>query len=503
MNIWKIGSRWSNDGNPDSSVVDIFRKYNIVFAGRETAYIKRDVKSGDFLAVTDGITVVSVGIVIGTPKPITEFEFEEIDIASDRFEYEDSVIAFKVILFDLEEWDRFDYRQGTFNKMHGKHEGKIKELVGKELIIETPNIYSSEQKTYALKQFKIHNFQGIKNIHIKSIPTDAQWIFLTGENGYGKTSVLRSIVIGMYGNKDENTLLDQRNEIFTMLELKTEDKNQINRLRKFDFKRFERFAAYGTSRLNKNSKGINKRKTFSLFNSNGELLDIEDAMIKWEKDEHQKIYYKNVRATLLKLLSPYITNIRIERKGMDSTVKYTEKENDRELVFNELASGFRSIIAMAGDIILRLSTYQPENINNLSGIVIVDEFDLHLHPIWQKKIVMKFTEIFPNIQFIVSTHSPIPILGAPKNSILLLVNRTREEGITVEKLDINLAELLPENMLSSPIFNFQDIFPASNEKGERIRTEKGYDELIFNKILESKLQKIAEEAGIKLKKNNK
>lgn len=44
MNVWKIASRWSDKGTPESTVLDIFRKYQVLFAGRERDYIKNYVK---------------------------------------------------------------------------------------------------------------------------------------------------------------------------------------------------------------------------------------------------------------------------------------------------------------------------------------------------------------------------------------------------------------------------------------------------------------------------
>ena len=78
MNIWKIATRWSDKGDPNSSIIDIFRKYNILFAGREQDYIKRSVKPNDIIAISDGITIVSIGNVLDKPKIITEFQLDEI-----------------------------------------------------------------------------------------------------------------------------------------------------------------------------------------------------------------------------------------------------------------------------------------------------------------------------------------------------------------------------------------------------------------------------------------
>ena len=131
MNIWKIASRWSENGDPNSSIIDIFRNNNIVFAGRETERITNSVKPNDIIAISDGIRIVSVGKATSEPKPITDFSINELDINSERFAYEDWVIGFKINLYDLKEEDRFDYRQGTFHGVNEPNKSRIKKLFEK------------------------------------------------------------------------------------------------------------------------------------------------------------------------------------------------------------------------------------------------------------------------------------------------------------------------------------------------------------------------------------
>ena len=54
------------------------------------------------------------------------------------------------------------------------------------------------------------------------------------------------------------------------------------------------------------------------------------------------------------------------------------------------------------------------------GIIIIDEIELHLHPGWQKRILNDLTTVFPNIQFIVSTHSPEVITSYKDANLILL-----------------------------------------------------------------------------------
>jgi predicted ATP-binding protein involved in virulence len=156
--------------------------------------------------------------------------------------------------------------------------------------------------------------------------------------------------------------------------------------------------------------------------------------------------------------------------------------------FFDLAAGYKSIIAMIGDMINRLNSAQSvQTFNDLQGIVIIDEFELHLHPKYQKLFVEKLTELFPKIQFIVSTHSPIPLLGAPTNSVIINVTRTKEEGIQAKLLDIDFSVLTPNTILSSPIFGFQDLIPDSKSNEKMVRTEDTYKEVLFHDQLDKQI----------------
>ena len=64
--------------------------------------------------------------------------------------------------------------------------------------------------------------------------------------------------------------------------------------------------------------------------------------------------------------------------------------------------------------------YLDDVLKKTSGIILIDEIDLHLHPVWQKNILKTLHRIFPCIQFIVTTHSPSVISSAKRNQLLIL-----------------------------------------------------------------------------------
>jgi predicted ATP-binding protein involved in virulence len=75
-----------------------------------------------------------------------------------------------------------------------------------------------------------------------------------------------------------------------------------------------------------------------------------------------------------------------------------------------LSDGFKSMLAMVADIAYRCITLNPhlgEKALESSGVVLIDELDVHLHPNWQQKVAKMLKATFPNIQFIVTTHSPL------------------------------------------------------------------------------------------------
>lgn len=100
---------------------------------------------------------------------------------------------------------------------------------------------------------------------------------------------------------------------------------------------------------------------------------------------------------------PEYTNVRVRRKPLRMTVR---KEGE-ELNVAQLSDGEKIYLALIGDLCRRLVLANPvlEDPLSGSGIVMIDEVDLHLHPKWQGEVALRLTEVFPNIQFIITTHS--------------------------------------------------------------------------------------------------
>ncbi|MGM9506847.1 AAA family ATPase [Larkinella sp. GY13] len=371
--------------------------------------------------------------------------------------------------------------------------------------LKTEPFYSPQviiiKKNLAIKSLRVQNFKGIKQLVIDDLPASMRWIILTGENGFGKTSVLQAIAAGLYGNKDESGAELVTDSSFIGVEYYANDtvvetNSRTPRLDAAPLKLTNELATYGSSRLQV-SASVTKEMieqqaptTYHLFNSDGLLLNVEQYL----KDS----YYTDKPAfdqavSLFKELLPALLNIDIVVKNKIPEVRYFEKDEEGKsltagLLFSQLASGFKNIIAMIGDLIYRLSIKQNvDNFSELEGIVIIDELELHLHPTYQKLLPEVLSKHFPRIQFIASTHSPIPLLGVPKDTVLLHVTRNDDKGIEVDRLDVDFSVLTPNAILSSPIFGFKDLIPDSKEPDRMIHSETTYDEVTENRELRSQI----------------
>lgn len=97
--------------------------------------------------------------------------------------------------------------------------------------------------------------------------------------------------------------------------------------------------------------------------------------------------------------------------------KFKISLNNREFDFQSLSSGYLAIFEILADLLVRSEFFEITP-NELQGIVLIDEIDAHLHISLQKKILPFFTKLFPQIQFIVSTHSPFVITSTDNETVV-------------------------------------------------------------------------------------
>ena len=142
------------------------------------------------------------------------------------------------------------------------------------------------------------------------------------------------------------------------------------------------------------------------FKEDPEKEDYIDAIIK-KMIEFSLPLHKDLSTPELEL-----DTMEIEARGKNDILIMSFKNGDR-IPFQQLPQGYKRIFSIVFDIANR--SYILNHNCNPSGIVFIDELELHLHPSIAQEILERLQKSFPNIQFIVSTHSPLVITNFKQN----------------------------------------------------------------------------------------
>lgn len=133
--------------------------------------------------------------------------------------------------------------------------------------------------------------------------------------------------------------------------------------------------------------------------------------------------------------------------------------NGAEISVTQMSDGYRSILSLTFELIRQLVRVYGEDqifqsVRNdemnipMPGVVLIDEIDAHLHPTWQTRIGQWFTKYFPNIQFIVTTHSPL-ICRACENGSICLLAAPGSEIVSGEITGVERDRLIFGNILDA------------------------------------------------------
>lgn len=158
---------------------------------------------------------------------------------------------------------------------------------------------------------------------------------------------------------------------------------------------------------------IDFRNLFKWFRNQEDIENQEKVRANSDYEDKSLLAVKHA---MLAMLDGF-EDIHIERKPLAMKVR----KDGKYLKINQLSDGEKCTIALFGDLARRMALANPERENPLegTGVVLIDELDLHMHTSWQRKVLGVLKETFPNIQFIITTHSP-QILGESGDTFNLL-----------------------------------------------------------------------------------
>lgn len=174
----------------------------------------------------------------------------------------------------------------------------------------------------------------------------------------------------------------------------------------------------------------------------------EEKSIQQSNNEANKIL-SNINLVYQKIYEDFIGLELVNNDDGKDKVQLILKGDS--FFLHQLSDGQRVFLGLIGDLTRRLILLNDNSDNPLmgQGIVLIDEIELHLHPKWQQKIIRVLRKCFPNIQFIISTHSP-QILGEveSKHLRILTLQESGEIKVTIPEQSYGLtsSEIVEELM---------------------------------------------------------
>lgn len=336
---------------------------------------------------------------------------------------------------------------------------------------------------------------------------------LLGDNGSGKTTVLRAIAATAFGPAAKDILRDssivrlgktegllqagvclheqdrstekhrtlavgldrmgERLDVTTRLDVQSDWIPE--RSQKFDDAEYKDFwkpvyesqndaffiVGYGATRLveqlDKYNPGARSKvrpmrdqRVASLFEDSFSLI----PLASWLPQLKPRSRYEQV----VKLLNAMIKPGRFEFGGQqDKRGDYMFQRGELAIPFQSLSDGYRAYIGWVGDLLHHLCFGCPSGneLVDMHGIVLVDEVDLHLHPKWQMKVLEKISKIFPKLQFIVTSHSPLVASSLEWMNVFTLKTNGNDNQTVAKRLKQSIHGLDADQVLLSEFFGLK------------------------------------------------
>jgi len=299
------------------------------------------------------------------------------------------------------------------------------------------------------------------------------WMMVLGENGVGKSSLLQAIALALMPDAERDkigraSLWLRRHHGVKAGHVRLAFSDGSERLLKFDSKS-KHFTvkgdcpsmpvlAYGSTRLlpRRNSKvgspaAVSVRNLFDhmhpLSNTERYLCDLEAV-----SEAHFQIL-----AGSLKSMLPISEDTELQRKGTQLSAHLA----GRRTRLSELSDGYKSMLALAMDIMFHL-TNSSFDMESARGLVMIDELELHLHPRWKVAVVRQLRTLFPNVRFVATTHDPLCVLGLRRSELHVLTADPTTRGIILEKIDVPRGTRADE-VLTGPWFGVSSTIDAATQ----------------------------------------
>ncbi len=335
------------------------------------------------------------------------------------------------------------------NFIHKTKVTKLKEVL-KEILRNNKNfqtiaeIVNKKVENIFITDIEIKKIRHLTDLKFELSKETKKHFIITGKNGSGKTSILKELNMILLNRKKDNNVFINFNE-----------SNDLTALRE-DFKIYFFTATRDISLNLEKPEGVEKVELNKLKISTKKLNKIFLKYLVHLKTQQMFANYEG-NSKKHDLLSSWFFAFEETLKDIfetkDLKLLYKSENYDFEIEekpgkvfgFNTLSDGYSAVIDIITEIMLFMSEDNKYNYDFTSnGIVIIDEIETHLHIELQKKILPFLINMFPNLQFIVSTHSPF-VLSSIENSVVYDL----ENQITIEDMSSYSYDGIVENYFDS------------------------------------------------------
>lgn len=282
---------------------------------------------------------------------------------------------------------------------------------------------------YFLTNIKVNKVFHLENFNIPIDEKEKKHLIITGKNGSGKTVLLNAILEYLSAMKGIATYSSFRD--LKKVEVSFNQAINFNPIHKADIL----FAFYEAERISQMQEITSPAKpnlhpTYEIQEKKVSeflkfLVDykIQEALAR---NEHQTEDANKINQWFIefeKLLQSIFEDNSLKLIFNYKDYSFKIQTAGKEFKFTELSAGYSAVIDIVTDLILKMQT--PDKLiraYDKQGIVLIDEIETHLHLGLQRIILPLLTHIFPNIQFIVTTHSPF-ILNSLPNAVAFDLER--------------------------------------------------------------------------------
>jgi predicted ATP-binding protein involved in virulence len=259
-------------------------------------------------------------------------------------------------------------------------------------------------------------------------------------------------------------------------------------------------ASFGTERtvaqLRKGKKAQSRRtqREKAFLAALSEKVDF-DGVIEWLHNYDKELEYKkefpgtkNAVFNAIQTAIPYLKNVEYNNYYQEFEAEITvDLHAIGKTLHSNMSDGLKAMLNLVAELAFRcviLNGYKGANaVVETEGVVLIDELDMHLHPIWQKHVVEDLKAAFPKLQFIVTTHSPFIVQSVNAEELINLDVQTTInpkdypiEVISEEVMNVDGSygtEKSEQESLSVNYFNLLTEAEASHNKDDyKIRLEQ-------------------------------